>query len=42
MMVNIAKVTIDPSKVEEYKLILKEEMETSLRLEADVYVHTKT
>lgn len=37
-MVNIAKVTVDPSKVEEYKLILKEEMETSLRLEADVYV----
>lgn len=37
-MVNIAKVTIDPSKVEEYNLILKKEMETSLRLEADVYV----
>lgn len=37
-MVNIAKVTVDPSKVEDYKSILKEEMETSLRLEADVYV----
>lgn len=37
-MVNIAKVTVDPSKVEDYKRILQEEMETSLRLEKDVYV----
>lgn len=37
-MVHLAKITVDPSKLEEYKRILQEEMETSLRLEEDVYV----
>lgn len=37
-MVSVAKITVDPSRLEDYKRILKEEMETSLRLERDVYV----
>ncbi len=37
-MVQIANITVDPSRIEEYKRILKEEMEASLRLENDVYV----
>lgn len=37
-MFQIANITVDPSRIEEYKRILKEEMEASLRLENDVYV----
>lgn len=37
-MIKIARITVDPSRLEEYKTILKEEMETSLRTEPDVKV----
>lgn len=37
-MVSIAKITINPSKVEEYKRILQEEIMASLLLEEDVHV----
>lgn len=37
-MVHIAKITVDPLMLEEYKKILQEEMEASLRLEKDVHV----
>lgn len=37
-MINIARITVDSSKLEEYKRILKEEMEASLRLEEGVLV----
>lgn len=37
-MVKIVKITVDSSKVDEYKKILNEEIETSLRLEKDVHV----
>ncbi|MDE6859721.1 MAG: antibiotic biosynthesis monooxygenase [Duncaniella sp.] len=37
-MVSIAKITVDPYKVEEYRRILKEEIMTSLLLEEDVHV----
>ncbi len=38
MMIQLSRVNVDPSKLEEYKRILKEEIETSLRIEEDVYV----
>lgn len=38
MMVYIAKITVDPLKLESYKRILQEEIEASLQLEEDVYV----
>lgn len=38
MMIKIARVTVNPYRLEEYKTILKEEMETSLRLEEGVHV----
>lgn len=37
-MVSIAKITVNPYKVEEYKCILKEEIMASLLLEEDVHV----
>lgn len=37
-MVSIARITINPYKIEEYKRILKEEITASLLLEEDVYV----
>lgn len=37
-MVSIAKITVNPYKVEEYKSILKEEIMASLLLEEDVHV----
>lgn len=37
-MVSIAKITVNPYKVEEYKRILKEEIMASLLLEDEVYV----
>lgn len=37
-MIKIAHITVNPYKLEEYKAILKEEMETSLRLEDGVQV----
>ena len=37
-MIKIAHITIEPSKLEEYKQILKEEIEASLRLEEGVEV----
>lgn len=36
-MIKIAHITVNPSKLEVYKQILKEEIEASLRLEKDVY-----
>ena len=37
-MIKIARITVNPYKLEEYKAILKEEMETSLRLDDGVQV----
>lgn len=37
-MIKIARIAVNPYKLEEYKAILKEEMETSLRLEDGVQV----
>lgn len=37
-MIKIAHITVEPSKIEEYKQILKEEIEASLRLEEGVEV----
>lgn len=37
-MVSIAKIIVNPYRLEEYKRILKEEVIESLRLEEDVYV----
>lgn len=37
-MIKIAHITVEPSKLEEYKQILKEEIEASLRLEEGVEV----
>lgn len=37
-MIHLVRVSVDPARVEEYKEILKEEIETSLREEPDVYV----
>lgn len=37
-MVKIVRITVDPSKLDEYKRILNEEIEASLRLEKDVHV----
>lgn len=37
-MIHLVKVTVDPSRLEDYKQILKEEIEISLRTEPDVYV----
>lgn len=37
-MIKIARITVDPFQLDEYKRILKEEIETSLRTEPDVQV----
>lgn len=37
-MIHLVKITVDPSKVEDYKRILIEEIETSLQTEPGVYV----
>lgn len=37
-LIKIARITVNASRLEEYKRILKEEMETSLRTEPDVQV----
>ena len=37
-MIKIAKIEVEPNRLEEYKKILKEEIESSLSLEEDVYV----
>ena len=37
-MVKIVRITVDPSKLDEYKRILNKEIEASLRLEKDVHV----
>lgn len=37
-MVKLVRITVDPSRVDEYKQILQEEVEASLRSEKDVYV----
>lgn len=37
-MIHLVKVTVDPSRLKDYKQILKEEIEISLRTEPDVYV----
>lgn len=37
-MIHLVKVTVDPSRLEDYKQILKEEIEISLRTEPGVYV----
>ncbi len=37
-MIKIARITVDSNRLEEYKKILKEEIESSLSLEEDVYV----
>lgn len=37
-MIKIARIVVEPSRLEEYKKILKEEIESSLSLEEDVYV----
>ena len=37
-MIKIAKIEVEASRLEDYKKILKEEIETSLSLEEDVYV----
>lgn len=37
-MVKLVRITVDPSRVDEYKRILQEEVEASLRSEKDVYV----
>lgn len=37
-MVSIARITLNPYKIEEYKRILREEITASLLLEEDVYV----
>lgn len=37
-MVSIAKITVNPYRIEEYKRILKEEIMASLLKEEDVYV----
>ena len=37
-MIKIARITVEPSKLEEYKQVLKEEIEASLRLEEGVEV----
>ena len=37
-MIKLAKIEVEPSRLEEYKKILKEEIESSLSLEEDVYV----
>lgn len=37
-MIKIAKIEVELSRLEEYKKILKEEIESSLSLEEDVYV----
>ena len=37
-MVHLVKIIVDPSKIEEYKKILKEEIEISLNVESDVHV----
>lgn len=37
-IIKIARITVDSSRLEEYKKILKTEIESSLSLEEDVYV----
>lgn len=37
-MINLVKINVDPSRLEDYKQILKEEIEISLRTEPGVYV----
>lgn len=37
-IIKIARITVEPSKLEEYKQVLKEEIEASLRLEEGVEV----